>query len=413
MLSKTVFSILFLLFGFSTFAQNNLIFQGGKNDGHATAVYRQTANNLIFKGGKNDGHSMISFRQPSNNLIFQGGTNDGHSMISFRQPNNNLIFQGGKNDGHSMKSFRLPSNNQIFIGGKNDGHSMAVGSNISYPNAPITVHPVCGSLDLALSVDLNWTSVPEASNYQIMFDDDSNFTTPTFYSTSDTFFNVSNLQYHITYFWRVKAFVGFNESPWSNICNFTTMTDPLPVELLFFDAFLEQDKVICIWETQSEKNTDYFIIERTKDFIQLENIAKIKANDESQNIQKYWSIDPKPHFGKSYYRLKTFDKDGKTTFSLWKPILYNSEKNWSFSILNNPTVYQNIKIKMQDLQEGKIVIQLNNLEGKNIFSQVLQNQNALVIHHTIESQNLASGTYFIRISHQNKTQKQKIILIKN
>ena len=60
---------------------------------------------------------------------------------------------------------------------------------------------------------------------------------------------------------------------------------PLPIELLHFDAKLVDNKVICNWATATEINTDYFIIQRTTDGINYENIDSTSASENSFEIR--------------------------------------------------------------------------------------------------------------------------------
>ncbi|MDA3911633.1 MAG: hypothetical protein PF448_09775 [Bacteroidales bacterium] len=93
---------------------------------------------------------------------------------------------------------------------------------------------------------------------------------------------------------------------------------PLPVELVDFSAFTLQNKVILNWVTASEKNNEKFILQRSSNGVDFENIAEIKGHGDSYETIQYQYTDEKPLQGISYYRLKQVDFDG--TLSLTYPV---------------------------------------------------------------------------------------------
>lgn len=94
---------------------------------------------------------------------------------------------------------------------------------------------------------------------------------------------------------------------------------PLPVELLYFNAVCKDNVVIAEWETASEKNNDYFTLEKSKDGTLFHLVKKIKGVDggNSSTTLKYSAIDDEPYNGTSFYRLKQTDFNGQSeTFSM-------------------------------------------------------------------------------------------------
>lgn len=124
---QTRITILFLaLLPTLIFAQNNFIFAGGADDGHAATRTETPTNNPIFSGGVDDGHAAARTETPTNNGIFGGGVDDGHAATRTETPTNNGIFGGGVDDGHAATRTETPTNNGIFGGGVDDGHAHIV-----------------------------------------------------------------------------------------------------------------------------------------------------------------------------------------------------------------------------------------------------------------------------------------------
>lgn len=89
----------------------------------------------------------------------------------------------------------------------------------------------------------------------------------------------------------------------------------LPIELLYFYATPEETQVELEWATASEINNDYFTVQRSADGVEWQEIEKILGAGTSTEPLTYYTSDPAPLPGTSYYRLKQTDYDGQTSFS--------------------------------------------------------------------------------------------------
>ena len=87
-------------------------------------------------------------------------------------------------------------------------------------------------------------------------------------------------------------------------------TSPLPIELLSFNAVLENRIVKLTWKTASETNNDFFTLEKSKDGISWESFKTVDGAGSSSSILNYEDYDQNPYSGVSYYRLKQTDFNG-------------------------------------------------------------------------------------------------------
>jgi hypothetical protein len=88
-------------------------------------------------------------------------------------------------------------------------------------------------------------------------------------------------------------------------------TGTLPVELVSFTAKLNSSKEVDLyWVTASEKDNDFFTIERSQDGKTFSDLAYIKTQGNLTTLQKYHHTDKNPLPGTSYYRLRQTDIDG-------------------------------------------------------------------------------------------------------
>ena len=138
----------------------------------------------------------------------------------------------------------------------------------------------------------------------------------------------------------VLAITGQMYGPWRYMPAYlsgagTHNSVPLPVELLYFNAEVnEQKKVDVSWATASELKNDHFVVQRSKDALNWETLTE-QAGAGNSNILKYYETrDDSPYDGISYYRLKQVDINGMYTFSSIVGVRIDEDKR--FSVYPNP-----------------------------------------------------------------------------
>ncbi len=142
-------------------------------------------------------------------------------------------------------------------------------------------------------------------------------------------------------------------------------TTGLPVELLNFNALKEGRQVMLIWQTASEQNSDYFIVEQSTDAKTFSTLERVKAQGESNAIHNYKVLDKNPAKGMNYYRLKQMDMNGKFSYS---KIIWVAMDEDIVSFYPNPaskTISFNKPIEsiiIRDLQ-GKEVLSRRNIRA--------------------------------------------------
>ncbi|MBK5286317.1 MAG: T9SS type A sorting domain-containing protein [Bacteroidia bacterium] len=97
--------------------------------------------------------------------------------------------------------------------------------------------------------------------------------------------------------WRVEK--------WDIIC-----AAVLPVELINFTGYNIGTGNVLEWQTATETNNDYFILERSSVGIDFENIGTIDGHGNSTQLLNYKFNDNNPLSGINYYRLKQVDYNG-------------------------------------------------------------------------------------------------------
>lgn len=95
----------------------------------------------------------------------------------------------------------------------------------------------------------------------------------------------------------------------------TSDTQVLPIELVSFKAFQEDNSVMLEWKTATETNNDFFTVLRSTDAEKWGNLFDVKGAGNSSIPRTYQATDAQPLRGLSYYRLKQTDFDGNSTES--------------------------------------------------------------------------------------------------
>lgn len=90
---------------------------------------------------------------------------------------------------------------------------------------------------------------------------------------------------------------------------------PLPVELTSFLGKATPVGVALTWETASERNANYFVVERAESASSaFQALGQVKSVGTSTQAHRYQFVDATAA-GLSYYRLRQVDLDGQESFS--------------------------------------------------------------------------------------------------
>ena len=145
-------------------------------------------------------------------------------------------------------------------------------------------------------------------------------------------------------------------------------TTLLPIELLEFTGTCIANGVQLNWITATEINNDYFLIEKSNDGYDWEQIAKIKGLVNSYATTKYIHNDYTTQNNLTYYRMSQVDLSGiKTVFKAID--VYCSDKDIKDQILlypNPSSTELNIVLSISKLAANTNITLVNNA-GQLIF----------------------------------------------
>jgi hypothetical protein len=225
----------------------------------------------------------------------------------------------------------------------------------------------------------------------------------TFITPAASGFDAANGYYFVTI--PVSTFSTFYIHPISGL------PAVLPVELTYFTAACESNRIKIDWQTASENNNHHFEIERSDNAADFTKIISVPTqNGNSNQPQNYLVYDNEPKNAQLYYRLKQIDKDGKFTNSKTVAVncQYSSEKNIVVSVYPNPTE-DVLKVFINSIEDVSAMVKVYDLNMSLVFQNQIEvtNGNNLV---DISLHNVSQGMYFVEISNSNGVlYKNKII----
>lgn len=211
-------------------------------------------------------------------------------------------------------------------------------------------------------------------------------------TTVESALSVTNLEQGTTYQFSVFEFNGYDQplylAPGASISATTAMASPLPVKLTQWDAIAVNGKVKLQWKTATETNTSAYVVERSADGINYTVVTTVKARGNSQSEAGYNAEDSNPLVGKSYYRLKMTDLDGKFEYAPVRTVLITATSE--IKILGNPV---QSTLQLQASFEGSAEYLVVNTSG-----QVVDKGKLSAGRSSINVTALARGNYWIRIN---------------
>ncbi|HEY8936650.1 MAG TPA: T9SS type A sorting domain-containing protein, partial [Cyclobacteriaceae bacterium] len=184
-------------------------------------------------------------------------------------------------------------------------------------------------------------------------------------------------------------------------------SNPLPIELSFFKASSDKNnKVILNWETVTEKNNDFFTIERSGDGETFEPIKKISGAGNSTLPINYTSVDDSPLRGLSYYRLKQTDFDGHFAYSRIVAVQINAPS--TLYLYPNPSIGGEFFVQLSEQNNGLSKITISDAKGVIVYVESIEVSNGLIHVEKIES--LAAGFYKVSVESSEGMHTYKLIV---
>lgn len=376
---------------------NGTAFEGPNSDGIHEGDYLNSAGTTIWDASvsPNYHNDVIGIARDENTGLLQkqSHTTDDTTRLYLAT----LTTQNTSNVG------TFTTDLQYVIAGHDQGQMCAtIASNMEKP-APIhsrierewkvtnTAFDGTFSVDWQLNPCANLPAIV-LGDLRLLVDTDGDFSDAVVYSVADGI-TFSNTAGNIRVAGIANAHIPLNTVRYITLgsMNSTTL---FPIELVDFSAkAADSRRVELNWQTQSETNNAYFTVERSQDAISWEKVTTVDGAGTSTTLLSYYTIDPNPYIGISYYRLKQTDYDGQYTYSNVESV--RIEKLADLVVYPNPTYNQvTVEGDVKELEQLKIYNSL----GQDITSKtkkLTQNSTRLMI----DISSLATGIYYFTTEH--------------
>ncbi|SFE64205.1 T9SS type A sorting domain-containing protein [Thermoflexibacter ruber] len=185
-----------------------------------------------------------------------------------------------------------------------------------------------------------------------------------------------------------------------NFCNLL-----LPVELLYFDAQKQENKVKVTWATAMAKENDIFVVERAIDGVNFIPIGQVKGKGDSKAKQEYSFLDTSPLKGINYYRLKQIDKNGQFTYSKIVAVNMDCLDCIEMNIYPNPSSSGIFKLTHNSYALEKVNIWVTNALGMIVYEGSM-NENSYLLNLSTQSK----GVYLLSLQFPQETKTYKLII---
>ncbi len=171
----------------------------------------------------------------------------------------------------------------------------------------------------------------------------------------------------------------------------------LPIELTSFTATCDGRSALVEWTTASERNNDYFSLERSDDAINFTEIARIAGAGNSIEPLSYSYTDYGVRGGDNYYRLVQVDYDGSRTAS--EIIVANCvEASGEPEVLAYPNPFSSdLTVELENFGDRPASIEVYDVLGRLVYTEEVgapQNSYETILNLS----NLPPAAYTVRVS---------------
>ncbi|SFH01305.1 Por secretion system C-terminal sorting domain-containing protein [Pontibacter chinhatensis] len=183
---------------------------------------------------------------------------------------------------------------------------------------------------------------------------------------------------------------------------------PLPVELVYLRASVQQRQVVLQWLTASETDNKEFIVERSMDGKDFNAIGTVAGAGTTLQPQHYTFTDAAPLQQVIYYRLKQVDFNGDSEYSKVVAVRLNAEASEQrLKVWPNPFKGE-ASIEVFAEEAGSASITLTAMQGQRVYESTVQldpGYNKL----TLPPLDLPNGMYILRLQNEQLIESTKVV----
>jgi hypothetical protein len=151
----------------------------------------------------------------------------------------------------------------------------------------------------------------------------------------------------------------------------------LPVELIYFVAEKQKDRVALSWATATEKNNKKFIVYKSENLLNWEVLEEVNGQTNSSIQTDYKIHDYTPYRGITYYLLEQEDLDGKKEKFTVQAVEFDKSFGPKPRAYPNPS-NGNDEILIENINKAESSkLTVRNMIGQVLNSQIIDKGNGL------------------------------------
>jgi hypothetical protein len=196
---------------------------------------------------------------------------------------------------------------------------------------------------------------------------------------------------------------------------FTDDGSPLPVELAAFDVRLDDTKALLSWQTLSETNNSHFDIQVASGDAPFQTVGSVRGAGTTGEAQTYRFRVPNLAPGMHRFRLRQVDVDGTATMSDVRTLTVGVSAPFAVirSTPNPIRAGQDASLQYAVENREPVRVELFNVLGQRV--RVLRDgwsSPGAVATVRISTADLASGTYFLRITGRTFSATETVSIVR-
>ena len=365
------------------------------------------------------GNSVANFNLTNNIISFNAANSGSENMYGFYRTGGvntitnayfNTIHMGGTSTATNLANFYIHTNTTTSIHNiKNNVFSNSYLNGVSYTPTPGAGGTLVSSANIIV-----YDGASTKTDQTFKYGDAGKPASPT-----DFFHDVVggvllvNPTYYSEVFEKAELGTGVTTDIMARSRSLTKPTSGayennatvLPVTIRSFTATLNNNKVVLKWEVGTESNVNGYEIERSEKDGVFAKVAAVSAS----GANSYSAVDNSPLAGDNYYRLKTVDNDGTSSYyGEIRVVKMATLTASSFAIYPNPIVNDEINVALKNYTNGAYSYQVVDMAGR-LLQQGKFNHDGAAKHTISLNGAVGKGAYILYLTNGKEVMQTKFI----
>jgi hypothetical protein len=191
-----------------------------------------------------------------------------------------------------------------------------------------------------------------------------------------------------------------------------TISNTLPVSMLFFAAKNLEGNVQLDWATANEINNKGFGVERSINGVDYTEVTFVKGNGTINKNVNYTLLDKRAFelsgTNQLYYRLRQQDFDGSINYSATVMVNENDLSAKEVEVYPNPFVNA-IGVKFVTTTDAVASVEVADMQGRIIMTENVKVNAGNLYHQMASLENMSNGVYFVSVTINGVKQTTKVV----